>query len=547
MRSKQSIFLKSIAALSLLLASSVPTRAGYFDKGGVSGVGARALGMGGAFCTVADDSEAVFYNPAGLVQVLRPEISGMGAALLNGKQFLASLGYIQPFSDSLIWGLSTQQLFHTEGAKFKERIYYGSFADPLSVDKSISVGLNIKYFSVDSAILPEAAASGLGVDLGFLYHLPLYFRFGKQINLGLSVEDLDTTINEKIGATTKLPTRVRGGFSYEFTDDLLAAFELDSFNDSNTSTSKHTVLHTGIEGWFFEDRLGLRTGYSGFQTLAGVFTAGISYRSRTWGIDYAFIGHPQYLGSSHRISGTWRFGKSFFGKAKSFVPEGVNVYVEGDVITLRWSGSRTLDLDGYNVYFSKTTGGEYVRINQRPVKSNYYAVKGLEKNTRYYFVVTSVTNTRPSVESQYSREAVAITTAAPGAPIVVESQLQKEGVADAAKIANMGGFGDPTALKLRGYNVYSSEVSGGRFEKVNAQPLSNVPSYLVRKLKVGQKYFFKYSSVGLDGSESRLSAEVPAVALPYNALPEAAAGTVANPSNAKNASNAQGAKPVVTQ
>jgi hypothetical protein len=492
MRFDRFFFLKSIAVLTVSLGSVMPASA-YFEKGGVTGIGARALGMGGAFCTIADDTNAIYYNPAGLVQLFQPEVSGMGAAIFNGKIILSNLAYVQA-------------------------TYVASFAAPLSVDKTISVGFNIKFFMADSSVLPETKTNGLGVDMAFLYHIPLVFRYGKQINIGLMAEDLDTKLSEKIGAESKIPTRIRGGISYEFTDDLVAAFEMDSFNDTSTTTSKRTVPHLGIEGWFFENRLGLRTGYSGFQTLAGVFTAGISYRSRLWGIDYAYIGHPDNLGSSHRISGNWRFGRSFFGKARSFIPEGVNAYVEGDIITLRWGGSKTLDLDGYNVYFSKQSGGEYVRINQRPVKSNYYAIKGLEKNTRYYFTVTSVTNARPSVESQYSREVVATTTAAPGAPVVVESQLEKEGVVDAAHIANMAGFGDPAATRLKGYNIYMSEVSGGRFDKINAQPLSNVATYLVRKLKVGQKYFFKYSSVGMDGSESRLSEEVSAMALPQSAV-----------------------------
>ncbi len=516
---------KAVVAAALFIGFA-STAGAYFEKGGITGVGARALGMGGAFVTVADDSNAIYYNPAGLVQVLRPEVSGMGAALLNGKQFLGNLSYVQPFSDQLVWGIATTQLFQMEGKKHKERVYYGCFAAPLAVDKTLSVGLNIKFYTVDSSLLPDARGKGLGVDMGFLYHIPLNFRYGKQLNLGLAAEDLDTNLHLEMGTRQRIPTRVRGGFSYEFTDDILTAFEMESFDDPSTATSNHTRLDTGIEGWFFEDRLGIRTGYRGFQTLDGRFTAGISYRSRSWGIDYAFIGHPQFLGSSHRISANWRFGKSFFGNVRSFVPEGVNLFVEGDIITLRWSGSKTVSLDGYNVYFSKQSGGEYVKINQRPVKSTYYAVKGLERNTRYFFVVTSVTNTRPMVESQYSREMVAVTTSAPGAPVVAETRMEKEAVVDAARVSNMAGFGDPAQLKLRGYNIYMSEVSGGRFEKINSQPLSNVPSYLVRKLKVGQKYYFRYSSVGLDGSESRLSAEVPAVALPYNAqasAPEASA------------------------
>lgn len=43
------------------------------------GSGARALGMGGAFIGVADDCTAASWNPAGLVQLERPEISMVGA------------------------------------------------------------------------------------------------------------------------------------------------------------------------------------------------------------------------------------------------------------------------------------------------------------------------------------------------------------------------------------------------------------------------------------------------------------------------------------
>ena len=43
------------------------------------GSGARALGMGGAFIGVADDATAASWNPGGLIQLERPEISIVGA------------------------------------------------------------------------------------------------------------------------------------------------------------------------------------------------------------------------------------------------------------------------------------------------------------------------------------------------------------------------------------------------------------------------------------------------------------------------------------
>lgn len=41
----------------------------------ITGTGARALGMGGAFVALADDATAASWNPAGLAQLTRPEVS----------------------------------------------------------------------------------------------------------------------------------------------------------------------------------------------------------------------------------------------------------------------------------------------------------------------------------------------------------------------------------------------------------------------------------------------------------------------------------------
>ncbi len=41
----------------------------------ITGAGARAAGMGGAFIGVADDATAVVWNPGGLTQLYRPEVS----------------------------------------------------------------------------------------------------------------------------------------------------------------------------------------------------------------------------------------------------------------------------------------------------------------------------------------------------------------------------------------------------------------------------------------------------------------------------------------
>ncbi|MGR3320190.1 MAG: OmpP1/FadL family transporter [Candidatus Anammoxibacter sp.] len=52
-----------------------------------TGSGARALGQGGAFIAVADDATAASWNPAGLIQLEKPEASIVGSYLLTDQDF----------------------------------------------------------------------------------------------------------------------------------------------------------------------------------------------------------------------------------------------------------------------------------------------------------------------------------------------------------------------------------------------------------------------------------------------------------------------------
>jgi len=69
----------TIFALSLLCYSShaqqTPQKVSIASSPNPVGSGARAVGMGGAFIAVADDATAASWNPAGLTQLKRPEIS----------------------------------------------------------------------------------------------------------------------------------------------------------------------------------------------------------------------------------------------------------------------------------------------------------------------------------------------------------------------------------------------------------------------------------------------------------------------------------------
>ncbi len=55
------------------------------------GSGARALGMGGTFIGIADDATAASWNPAGLIQLEKPEVSIVSAGFRMSEQFSSDL------------------------------------------------------------------------------------------------------------------------------------------------------------------------------------------------------------------------------------------------------------------------------------------------------------------------------------------------------------------------------------------------------------------------------------------------------------------------
>ena len=60
------------------------------------------------------------------------------------------------------------------------------------------------------------------------------------------------------------------------------------------------------------------------------------------------------------------------------------------------------DARGYNVYFSRKSGGKYALLGM--VKQEVLLIHGVEKNTTLYFVVTAISKDHPPVESKQSPE-----------------------------------------------------------------------------------------------------------------------------------------------
>jgi hypothetical protein len=537
---------KILLSVILTLGLAAAAFAGAFDKGGVLGVGARALGMGDAFGAVADDGSAVYWNVAGLTQLDRAEADLFIGPLLNGKEYYTFLSFGSPFFQDTAWELSVISLLHNDKYSTKEFTVLGSFASALNLERTFSVGVSVKYLNYNSTASTttgdgttlQGIANGLGLDLGVLYQMPLP-QWGKKINLGMFIQDIDTTLNWSGGTTEeKVPTVFKLASAYYLDDNLLVTCDVDFFNDLNISGTpleqpividNHdgtftTItalqpdpyrLHVGVEGWFFKKHLGLRAGYTGFATMNGGFTGGVSYRESIWEVDYAYIGHAEHLGDSHRFSVVLRFGPerekiSVISVVKP--PKNLVAYAANNAVNLTWEPNDDPNVTGYAVYMSNSPGARYLPLQKR-IKENYVTVSGVKNGTKYYFVVAAINNTYPAVESAYSNEASAVPAPViPGTPeifpIAQKKELKKTGAFDVQ-------WGKKPPANIAGYNIHVSETSGKGYITVNASPINDT-HYVVRDVEAGKKYYYVLTYVTNDVPpvESKYSKEFEVIAKP---------------------------------
>ena len=289
------------------------------------GVGARALGMGGAFVGVADDVTACFWNPAGLSQLNQRELSLMHAetfgSLLN-QDFVAvgfplrtedrnstlafSLQRLggggvkitdlqkkgQPISDSNLVVLLREES-HADYALF---VSYSQQVRP-----GLYGGANLKIIYRD---LVSTTAFGVGADLAVLAK-PYSF-----LTLGANLEDLtssalfyDNGTTETINPTTKLGAALNhrmGNFALTLAADADVRYENRRSSAQYWIGELSTDTHLGAEVWY-RGKLAGRLGYD-----QGNLTAGAGLWINQFGLDAAFLSHEE-LDNTYRVSLQVRF------------------------------------------------------------------------------------------------------------------------------------------------------------------------------------------------------------------------------------------------
>jgi len=246
-----------------------------------NGRGTKPIAMANAFVALADNAWSVSYNPAGLAQIVSPEVSTFYIPQQFGVPELKTISCSGSFRvhPGTVGALVEQfgfDLYRTT----EVAVGYGC-----SIDSGFSIGaaLDLETISIDR----YGAAHDLTLDLGLLGHP------WNTISIGFCAKNLTAS---KIGPQQeRLPQSLLFGVCYS----PICSFRITAEMEKDVRFP--LVIKTGVEETFF-DFLSLRCGIA---NNPDKFCAGLAIRYSEFEFGYAGYSHPD-LGWTHQIELTIR-------------------------------------------------------------------------------------------------------------------------------------------------------------------------------------------------------------------------------------------------
>jgi len=186
------------------------------------GVGSKAVGMGGAYTSIANDASAMYWNPAGVSFYNTKQV------YFNHSNWIADIsfdyfGITIPTGRKSILGFNITSVTMDEmevtrygnedtGETFKAADYaFGSTFSANLTDR-FSIGFNGKYIQ---QYIANSHAGGLALDIGTLFSTPFGFRLGSSISnfgpkLNMTGDDLliGADVDENIDGNNESVTSV---------------------------------------------------------------------------------------------------------------------------------------------------------------------------------------------------------------------------------------------------------------------------------------------------------------------------------------------------
>jgi len=279
-------------------------------------VGARESALGGAFTAVADNANAVYYNPAGLSLLKKPEVSFTYNEYFEGvsQQWLAAA---YPYKSGA-FGLGVNYLSvsafdaydnddkPTGSVSAYDMAIYLSWGGRLPLDykvfRSVSYGASVKYIS---GKLDTEKGAGYGLDLGFLATSAV-----ENLGFGFNVENAVSAKIKFIEEGARPPLRFKTGAVYK-TSSSVAQIAARLTLDYVFENDRPGYMAAGMES-LFHDAFAVRMGYSAFGNISNGMNFGLGfdlskYTGRNISVDYSY-GATNAFGDIHKLSVTYKFG-----------------------------------------------------------------------------------------------------------------------------------------------------------------------------------------------------------------------------------------------
>ncbi len=294
-----------LIALAVLLAlSAAPLRAVETAEFLTIGPGARGIAMGSAHTALSDGADSLYWNPAGLARMEKPEFMADDAELPQSTRlndaFVAvplKLGVVAAGASYLSQsGLDGRDVNGVPTGGFSASDGSGMLGYALKTDL-VDVGASVKYIR---SHIGSTQAQSFAIDAGVKRAFGPFTLAAALRNAGPGMKFEDETDD--------LPLRLAFGAAYKFDDHGALTAEFVNGPRGGGSTGAAGAEVQVLKGVFF------RAGYSsqtqstqsaGFDSISGV-TFGFGLKQPRWSFDYAAAPMGE-LGTAERFSASIRW------------------------------------------------------------------------------------------------------------------------------------------------------------------------------------------------------------------------------------------------